>query len=94
MQIITMFYAEAIELQAYVLINTQPGRLWHVAEDAAKIQGVKMAHAVTGQFDVIAYVEFVRIEELGRIIDAIQSIDGVARTHTSISMTQRLSDYK
>jgi len=79
-------------LQAYILINTEPGRLWKVAEDAVKVPGVKTAHAVTGQFDVIAYVEFVRIEELARVIDAIQSIEGVLRTHTAIAMAQRLSD--
>ena len=75
------------------MINTEPGRLWKVAEDAVKIPGVKMAHAVTGQFDVIAYIEFLRIEELGKIIDAIQSIDGVVRTHTAIAMVKRLSEY-
>lgn len=80
-------------MQAYVMINTEPGRLWKVAEDAVKIPGVKMAHAVTGQFDVIAYIEFLRIEELGKIIDAIQSIEGVVRTHTAIAMVQRLSEY-
>jgi DNA-binding Lrp family transcriptional regulator len=78
-------------LEAYVLISAQSGRLWEVAEGARKIQGVKMSHAVTGQYDVIAFVEFVRIEELSRIIDAIQSIDGVVRTHTAIAMAQRLS---
>jgi len=87
-----MFKVEGAGLEAYILINTQPGRLWKVAEDALKIQGVNMAHAVTGQFDVIAYVEFLRIEELGRIIDAIQSIDGVLRTHTAIAMAHRLSN--
>jgi DNA-binding Lrp family transcriptional regulator len=51
-----------------------------------------MAHAVTGEYDVIIYVEFLRIEELARIIDAVQSIDGVTKTHTSIAMAQRLSD--
>ena len=80
-------------MQAYVMINTEPGRLWKVAEDAVKIPGVKIAHAVTGQFDVIAYIEFLRIEELGKIIDAIQSIDGVVRTHTAIAMVQRLFEY-
>ncbi len=87
-----MSKVEEAELHAYVLINTEPGRLWKVAEDAVKVSGVKMAHAVTGQYDVIAYIEFLRIEELGRIIDAIQSIDGVLRTHTAIAMAQRLSD--
>jgi DNA-binding Lrp family transcriptional regulator len=79
-------------LQAYILINTQPGRLWKVAEDAVKIQGVKMAHAVTGEFDVVVFVELLRIEELGKIIDAVQSIEGVIRTRTAIVMVHRLSD--
>lgn len=78
-------------MEAYVLVNTQAGRLWEVAESTRKIQGVKMSHAVTGEYDVIVFIEFLRIEELSRIIDAIQSIDGVARTHTAIAMAQRLS---
>jgi len=78
-------------LEAYVLINTQAGRLWEVAENTRKIQGVKMSHAVTGEYDVIVFIEFLRVEELSRIIDAIQSIDGVVRTHTAIAMAQRLS---
>jgi len=79
-------------LQAYILVNTEPGMLWKVKEEAMKIPGVKMAHAVTGQYDVIAYVEFVTIDELGRIIDRFQSIPGVLKTHTAISMVDRLSD--
>ena len=78
-------------MEAYVLINTQAGRLWEVADSTRKIQGVKMSHAVTGEYDVIVFIEFLRIEELSRIIDAIQSIDGVGRTHTAIAMAQRLS---
>jgi len=78
-------------LEAYVLINTQAGRLWEVADSTREIQGVKMSHAVTGEYDVIVFIEFLRIEELSRIIDAIQSIDGVDRTHTAIAMAQRLS---
>lgn len=78
-------------MEAYVLINTQAGRLWEVAENTRKIQGVKMSHAVTGEYDVIVFIEFLRVEELSRIIDAIQSIEGVVRTHTAIAMAQRLS---
>ena len=79
-------------MQAYILINTEPGKLWRVRDRILEISGVKMAHAVTGQFDVIAYVEFINMEELGRIIDQIQSTKGVLRTHTAISMAHRLSD--
>jgi hypothetical protein len=31
-----------------------------------------MAHAVTGQFDVVVLVEFAKVEELGRVIEQIQ----------------------
>ena len=41
-----------------------------------------MAHAVTGLFDVVAYVEFIKMDDLGRIIEEIQRLKGVRRTQT------------
>jgi len=73
-------------LQAYVLINTEPGKLWEIAEEALKIEGVKMAHAVTGQFDVVAYAEFTKMDELRKIIDELQRLQGVRRTQTVIAI--------
>lgn len=60
--------------------------IWSVAEAALKIEGVKMAHAVTGQFDAVAYVEFVKMEDLGKIIEKLQRIKGVRRTQTLITV--------
>jgi len=77
-------------LQAYIFINTEPGKLWEVAENALKIEGVRMAHAVTGQYDVIIYAEFVNIDMLGKLIDAIHALKGVLRTQTAIAMVPRL----
>jgi len=71
-------------LQAYVLVNTEPGKLWEIADEALKIEGIKMAHAVTGQFDVVAYAEFTKMDELGNIIEKLQRLQGVRRTQTSI----------
>ena len=73
-------------MEAYILINAEPGMIWDVAEAALKIERVKMAHAVTGQFDVAVYVEFTKVEELGRIIEKIQQIKGVRRTQTLIAV--------
>jgi DNA-binding Lrp family transcriptional regulator len=78
-------------LNAFVLINTERGKLWKVAEKALRIKGVKIAQAVTGQYDVIAYAEFTSIPELSQIIDEVQLIDGVLRTTTAIAMAPRLS---
>jgi len=73
-------------LQAYVLVNTEPGKLWEIADEALKIEGVKMAHAVTGQFDVVAYAEFTKMDELGKIIEELQRLKGVRRTQTVIAI--------
>jgi DNA-binding Lrp family transcriptional regulator len=45
-----------------------------------------MAHAVTGQFDVVIYAEFVKMDDLGHIIEEIQRLKGVRRTQTVITV--------
>jgi DNA-binding Lrp family transcriptional regulator len=77
-------------LQAYILITTEPARVWEVAEAALKIDGVKMAHAVTGSYDVIAFVEAPKLDTLGDILGKILSIHGVLHTQTAIVMPERL----
>jgi len=74
------------DLEAYVLIDSEPGMIWEVAETMRKIKGVKMAHAVTGQFDSIAYVEFTKMDDLGKIIEKVQRLKGVRRTQTLIAI--------
>jgi len=73
-------------MQAYILVNTEAGKLWEIAEAVLKIQGVRMAHAVTGQFDVVAYAEFIKMDDLGRIIEEVQRLPGVRRTQTVIAI--------
>ena len=64
--------------------------LWEIAEAAAQIEGITMAHAVTGQYDVVAYAEFTNMDMLRGIIDAFQSLRGVHRTRTAIAISPRL----
>ena len=73
-------------MEAYVLIDTDPGVIWEVAEAARKIKGVNVAHAVTGQFDSIAFVEFTKMDDLGEIIEKIQRLKGVRRTQTLVAI--------
>ena len=65
--------------------------VWEIAEAALKIQGVKMAHAVTGQFDVIAYAKFADMVALREIIGKFMTINGVQRTQTAIVISPELS---
>lgn len=73
-------------MEAYVLIDAEPGRIWEVADATLKIKGVKKAHAVTGQYDAIAYVEFIKMDDLGKTIEKIQQLKGVRRTQTLIAI--------
>ena len=77
-------------MQAYILISTDAGKPWKVAESTLKIDGVKVAHAVTGPFDVVAFVECTSIDELGELLEKIHTINGVLKTQTAISMPARL----
>lgn len=73
-------------MEAYILLNAEPGMIWAVAEATLKIEGVKEAKAVTGQFDGVVYVEFPKMEDLGKMIEKIQHLKGVRGTQTLIAI--------
>jgi len=77
-------------MQAFILISTDPAKAWEVADLALKIEGVKIAHAVTGPFDVVAYAEFTKMDALREILEKIHLVKGVIRTQTAIAMPPRL----
>jgi len=79
-------------VEAYILVNTEASALWGVAEGALKIDGVKMAHAVTGQVDAVVLVEFPKMEYLARIIDRIQKLKGVQRTQTLMAIPRPIRE--
>ena len=76
-------------MHAFVLITTSKGKLWTVAEEIRKLAGIKMAYTVTGQYDVIAFVEFEEINRLSQIIDSIQSFEEALRASTAVVMPSK-----
>lgn len=73
---------------AFIMMTTQKGTPFSVAEEASEIDGIKLVHPVTGVYDVIAYVETDEelSGELKRIVKALHEIDGVLETMTSIAV--------
>jgi DNA-binding Lrp family transcriptional regulator len=70
-----------VTVHAYVLIQTDVGRAAHVAEQVDAVDGVEMAEAVTGPYDVIARAEAPSMNDLGRmVVRDIQQIEGITRT--------------
>lgn len=78
-----------LHMESYLLLECISGMVWKVADDLVKINGVKMAHVVTGNFDVIAFAEFSNIDELTVLIQKIQSIKGVQKTQTAVAMPKQ-----
>ena len=73
-------------MEAYILVRTEANQLWKVAESMLKIEGVKTAHSVAGEFDVVALMSFPKIEDLGKILEKVQRLEGVRGTETLIAI--------
>jgi len=74
-----------MSIAAYIFIETTQGKAKMIAREIAQIPGVKTAHAVTGPYDVIAYVQADSIKVLGDfIVSKIQATMGVLRTLTNV----------
>jgi DNA-binding Lrp family transcriptional regulator len=72
-------------LSAYVLIETEVGRVAHVAQALTKLDGVQLAEDLAGPYDVIANVQAPSLDELGRLVASqMQVLDGVSRTVTCV----------
>ena len=70
-------------VHAYVLVQTDVGKASQVAQQVNAVDGVVVAEAVTGPYDVIARTEAASMDELGRlVVRDLQQIEGITRTIT------------
>ncbi len=77
-----------MRLVSYILMQLAPGTAKDAAEAISKIDGVKMARAVTGPFDVIAFAEVPDLTTLSDLVLAkIQNVVGVQKTQTALVVT-------
>ncbi len=72
-------------LYAYVLVESEVGKVAHVAQALRDLDGVQSAEDLAGPYDVIARIQAPGLDQLGRLVVArIQAVDGVTRTLTCI----------
>lgn len=70
-------------IAAYMLIQTEVGRVHEVATAVAQFPGVREVAEVIGSYDVIARLEAADVDSLGRdIVTAVHSVPGITRTQT------------
>ena len=73
-------------MEALILVNTDAGTLWQVLESVLKIEGIKTAYGVTGQFDAVVFTQFSDIDDLRKIIEKIHHVKGILRTQTLMTI--------
>lgn len=75
------------KIRAIILISSTPGvPLSRVSSSILDIQGVTDVYEVSGEYDVLSMVEGDAVDEINRTVDKIRSVEGVAKTVTSIVM--------
>ena len=84
-----LVFGEGTSLESYLLLECTSGTIWKVADTILKIDGIKMAHVVTGNYDVIAFAEYQNIDELTNIIQKVQALKGVEKTQTAVAMPKQ-----
>ena len=70
--------------KAFIMIDVVPGRETTVQRAVAKLAGIQMVHQVTGEHDMIAFVDAEPYEEFAGILSTIRQLDGVRDTDSHL----------
>ena len=70
--------------KAYIMIDVIPGKETTVQQGVAALAGVKMVHQVTGEHDIIAFVDAEPYEEFAVILSTIRQLAGVQDTDSQM----------
>lgn len=70
--------------KAFIMVDVVPGREQAVQEAIAKLAGVKMVHQVTGEHDMIAFIDAEPYEEFAVILSTIRQMTGVRDTDSHL----------
>ena len=70
--------------KAYIMIDATPGAEQRIQQAVSKLAGVVMVHQVTGEHDLIAFVDAEPYEEFAGIVSTIRRLDGVRDTDSQL----------
>ncbi len=72
---------------AYLFVECASGKLKDVLGKLQRVAGVRDAHIVTGNYDIIALVEAQDLRALSEaILSKIQAIPGIYKTTTNVAV--------
>ena len=74
--------------KAFIMIDVMPGREQSVQKAVGRLAGVKMVYQVTGEHDMIAFVDAEPYEEFAVILSSVRQLDGVRDTDSHLVLDQ------
>lgn len=70
--------------KAFMMIDVYPGEEDVVYEELKKVAGVESVYQVTGEFDMIAFIDIKPYNAFARVVDVIRKTRGVRDTDTQM----------
>ena len=70
--------------KAFIMIDTDPGTEVKVQQTVQKLAGVQMVYQVTGEHDMIAFVDAEPYEEFAVILSTVRQLPGVRDTDSHL----------
>lgn len=70
--------------KAYMMVDVYPGEEDAVYEALKKIAGIEKLHQVTGEYDMIAFIEAKPYNAFARVVDMVRKTRGVRDTDTQM----------
>jgi len=70
--------------KAFILVDVHPGQESAVEKSISGLAGVKMVYQVTGEHDIIAFVDAEPYEEFAVILSNIRHTEGVRDTDSNL----------
>jgi DNA-binding Lrp family transcriptional regulator len=71
-------------INAYILIMMRPGKVDKAISEMRKIENVEKISVVAGDYDIVVRVIVKHLENLLKVTEKIQLIDGVRKTNTQV----------
>lgn len=81
--------AAAAPVRAYVMVYLDGVAAERVVPGIARLPEVKMSQSLSGEFDIILYVEAEAMEDLTRVRDELVDIHGVRKVSTAVVLRDR-----
>ena len=71
-------------IKAYILTVTYAGKMEKILKEMRKLENIESIAVVAGDYDIIVKANVKTLEDLMKLTDKIQSIDGIKRTTTQV----------